>query len=406
MAEVFSARPGHIAGLSNLVKEIGDDAGKCGTFVRTEGPPKGELFTGVIISDLLTPLQLLCDMTSGRMSDLGTHTISTSTELNKAAWMYHNQDMKTYQALNQHTHDVPSATPQNVDGSTEKVGTTDPYTAAENYPKKSEFKLEAPNVNREDLAGLIGEVSPVIGDVNESIKSVTRTVGEEFDPLAKLLTPIEGNWNEVRRIGEVYKAAGNAMEICGVNLEEGVKKVGPNWDGKAAISFETNWANRQIAAMKWEGPVGRLIADLFGRFADSIRNGIKRALTALKEMLEDYLDIKSIKGIFKQVIKKIPGLGAIAEVMDLAHKILTIMNKVKAIVDEIEQAKNQLKEFLSFLQNPTQVAADNLNQRLEPALRQTARAVDLNSAVRVNNTLDRPRESYEVGAGTDPWSNG
>ncbi|CCF61684.1 protein of unknown function [Nocardia cyriacigeorgica GUH-2] len=229
---------------------------------------------------------------------------------------------------------------------------------------------------------------------------------KEVDPLVLVLKPIEGNWNEVRRIGESYKVAGNAMEATGKNLENGVKLVGPHWDGKAAISFEENWARRQIAAMKWEGPVGRVLADIAGKLADEIRAGIKTALLKLKDMLEDYIEVKSVKGIFKQVMKRVPGLGVIVEVLDLGQKIYTIVSTVKDIVDKIEETKNRLKEFLSFLSGPTRVVAEKLEEKVQPALRTAAVANDLKEIAKVGSTLERPRESYETGTGRQPWEDG
>ncbi|MEV6136118.1 hypothetical protein AB0L63_08650 [Nocardia sp. NPDC051990] len=400
------ARPSQISGLGNLVDDLGNDCATIATFVGNNCLPKGELFTGVIISDLLSPLNNISNVFRGRMSDLGTHTKSTAVELNKAAWMYHDQDQRNYAALNAHTSEVPSAPGGDPGSDVERAGQTAAYEGAAKYPKPESITLNEPTVNQEDTAGLIGEVAPWLRDVNESIKSVTRMAGNEVDPLVLLLKPIEGNWNEVRRIGESYKAAGNAMEATGKNLENGVKLVGQYWDGKAAISFEENWARRQIAAMKWEGPVGRVIADVAGKLADEIREGIKSALTKLKDMLEDYIDVKSIKGIFKQVIKKVPGLGQVVEVIDLGHKIYTIVTAVKQIIDKIEQTKNRLKEFLSFLSEPSRVVADKLEEKIQPTLKNAAVANDLKEIALVNSTLERPRESYEVGTAGQPWEDG
>ncbi|MBF6213834.1 hypothetical protein IU433_28560 [Nocardia puris] len=404
--EEFWARPSEIAGLSKLVDDLGNDSATIATFIGENCHPEGELFTGVIISDLLTPFNGLANTFKVRMSDIGTHNKSTAVELNKTAWMYHDQDQRNYAALNAHTSDVPGATPGDPGPNVERQGQTAPYGAATQYPKPESITLNPPTVNQEDTAGLIGEVAPWLNDVNESIKSVTRMAGNEVDPLVWVLKPIEGNWNEVRRIGESYKVAGNAMEATGKNLENGVKLVGEHWNGKAAISFEQNWAQRQIAAMKWEGPVGRVLADVAGKLADEIRAGIKTALTKLKEMLEDYIDVKSVKGIFKNVIKRVPGLGQIVEVVDLGHKIYTIVTAVKDIVDKIEETKNRLKEFLEFLNNPTQVVAQKLEEKVQPALRTAAVANDLKEISKVNSTLERPRESYEVGTGNQPWENG
>ncbi|WP_280246837.1 hypothetical protein [Nocardia abscessus] len=403
--ESFLARSDQIAGLSKLVTELGTDSTNIAKFIGENGPPKGELFTGVIISDLMQPLRSLTDITRGRMHEIGVHNLSTGAELNKAAWMYHNQDQKNYAALNAHTQDVPSAVPGEYGADTERPGQTDAYADPVSYPKPESVSLDPPQVNREDTAALLGEIAPWLREANESIKHVTRMAGKEVDPLVLVLAPIEGNWNELRRIGESYKVAGNAMEASGKNLENGVELVGEHWNGKAAISFEENWARRQIAAMKWEGPVGRVIADVFGLVADEIRNGVKTALTKLRDMLLDYIDVKSAKGILKNAIKKVPGVGWCVEAVDLGHKIYTIVSTIREIVDKIEELKNQLKEFLSFISDPVGKAAGKVTEKLEPYLKRAAVGKDLTEIAQVNHTLERPRDSYDVGSGAQPWEN-
>lgn len=404
--EYYAADPLQVAGLGRLIDDLGNDATSIATFTAANCPPNEEQFTGAILADLFPPFTMLADVFKGRLGDIGTHCTSTAVELNKAAWMYHDQEQKNYAAINAVTTDVASAPAADPGPDAERVGQTAAYEGAAAYPKAEQVKLDPPTVNQEDTAALIGEVSPTLHDVNESIKSVTRMAGQEIDPLVLVLKPIEGNWNEVRRIGESYKVAGNAMEATGRNLENGVRLVGPHWNGKAAIAFEQNWARRQIAAMKWEGPVGRVIADVAGQLADQIREGIKSALLKLKEMLEDYIEVTSVKGIFKQAIKKVPGLGQIVEVVDLGHKIYTIVSTVREIVDKIEETKNKLKEFLQFLSEPTQVVADKLHEKVQPALKTAAVADDLKEVAQVGSTLERPRESYEVGTGGQPWENG
>ncbi|MFC8047599.1 hypothetical protein [Nocardia sp. NPDC057353] len=404
--EPLRARPHQIAGLGNLVNDLGADGAAIATFVGGNCPPNDEHFAGAIIADLLPPLSTLSDAFRGRMADIGTHCTTTAVELNKAAWMYHDMEQKNYAALNAVTVGAAGAPSADPGPAVERAGDTAPYGAVTAYPKPEQVKLEPPTVNQEDTAALIGEVAPWLGDVNESIKSVTRMAGAEVDPLVLVLKPIEGNWNEVRRIGEAYKVAGNAMEATGKNLENGVRLVGEHWNGKAAIAFEQDWARRQIAAMKWEGPVGRVIADVAGKLADEIREGIKQALLKLKEMLEEYIEVTTVKGIFKQAIKKVPGLGQILEVVDLGHKIYTIVSTVREIVDKIEETKNKLKEFLQFLSEPTQVVADKLHEKMQPALKTAAIANDLKEIAQVNSTTERPRESYEVGTGGQPWENG
>lgn len=410
--EEFLARPREISGLGRLVTDLGSDSSKIANFIVEHGAP-GPGFTGPILSDLLEPLRVAAEITGGRMRDIGIANTSSGLELNKAAWMYHDQESKNYAALNAVTQDVPSAVPVGYGADTERPGQTDAYGNAATYNKAESFKLDPPSANKEDTADLITEVAGWLGDVNETIKSITRTIGAEVNPLDMVVSPVEGNWNELKRIGESYKVAGNAMEATGKNLEAGVTQVGRHWDGKAAIAFEENWARRQIAAMKWEGPVGRIVNDGLTVVANEIREGIKTAILKLKDMLEDYVDIKTAKGFLKNVLKKVPVLGWSLEIADLARKIVTVVDSVQEIVRKIEELKNQLKEFLRVVREPSTAAVDKLNEKLEPitskidnATRKAAIAQDIASSAQINATLDRPRQSYEVGTERQPWEDG
>ncbi|WP_157228967.1 hypothetical protein [Nocardia brevicatena] len=372
---------------------------------------------GPIIDTLVAPVNDAADWMSQRHRVLADTITGSGTELNKAAWMYHDQDQKTYAALNAATE---SALPG--DDSTEESGATAQYASAANYSKPESFKLEAPAANKEELAGLIGEVFPVLRSVNESIKSITRAAGNEFDPLVKCLEPIPGNWSEIRRLGEVYKAAGNGIEACGKNLESGLKRIDgstngqPNWDGKAAISFH-DWATRQIAAMKWEGPVGRVVSDCAGEVADMIRDGIRTILDKLWGMLNKYVDFDDIKGALKSVANilssALPGLGA-ARIAKLVVDIGILVNSAIKVVDKIKELADAFKSLLDILKDPVGQLSENAKQKLEEviapitskidnATRAAAVGQDIGQIADYGATTNRPTQSYDVGSGTAPW---
>lgn len=326
MGEIFRAIPGEIAGLAKLISDIGDDATKAAEFAGQEGQP-AEWLHGPIIDEMITPIREMALATKVRMGDLAKTTTATGVELNKTAWIYADQDHRNYAALNAHTFLAPAGPngQRETNPDVEGAGITEAYVSPVAYPKPEEFKLEKPQANKEDTVALIAEVAPILGDLNETVKSITRTAGNEIDPLGKCLEPIPGNWNEFRRVGEAFKAAGQALETCGKNLESGLKRVDPSWDGKAALSFN-DWANRQIAAMKWEGPVGRVLSDVFGVVSDEIRAAVKTILQKLWDILNDQIDFSSVKGIFKTIGKKIPVVGQVAEIVDLGRKIFKIVS--------------------------------------------------------------------------------
>ncbi|MDO3650492.1 hypothetical protein [Nocardia mangyaensis] len=418
MAETFAANPSEIAGLGNLLTSIAEDAQSASNFVAKEGKAADWLH-GPIIDSLVGPINDTADWMSQRHTVLANTTLGTGTELNKAAWMYHSQDQRNYAALNAHTESI---TP--VGDSVEEVGTTAPYAGAASFPKPESFELESPVANREELAGLITDIFPVLGNVNESIKSITRAAGTEYDPLVKCLEPIPGNWSEIRRLGEVYKAAGNGLEACGKNLESGVKRIDgstngvPNWDGKASVAF-SDWATKQIAAMKWEGPVGRVVSDCAGEVSDMIREGIKFILEKLWGMLNKYVDFDDIKGALKSVANilsaAVPGLGA-AKIAKLVYDIGVLVNAAIDVVGKVKELADAFKALLEVIKDPIGQMKENAQQKLEEAVAPVTKKIDDGTRVatitkdvkQISNygdTVNRPTQSYDAGSGAAPWEN-
>ncbi|WP_067463849.1 hypothetical protein [Nocardia amamiensis] len=427
MTETFAANPSEIAGLSNFVTSIAGDALSASNFVAKEGKAADWLH-GPIIDTLVAPINDAADWMSQRHAVLASTTLDTGTELNKAAWMYHDQDQKNYQALNSHTFLGPvgpsKGGSETVDAATEFQGATEAYVAPATYPKPESFELKAPVANKEELAALIAEVFPVLGSVNESIKSITRAAGTEYDPLVTCLEPIPGNWSEIRRLGEVYKAAGNGLETCGKNLESGVKRIDgstdgkPHWDGKASIAFN-EWATKQVAAMKWEGPVGRIVSDCAGAVSDMIRDGIKLILEKLWGMLNKYVDFDDIKGALKSVANilsaAVPGLGA-ARIAKLVVDIGLLIKAAIDVVGKIKELADAFKKLLDFIKDPVGQLKENAKQKLEEAIapvtkkiddatRAAAVAKDVEQISHYGDTVNRPTQSYDAGSGSAPWEN-
>ncbi|UGT57387.1 hypothetical protein [Nocardia asteroides] len=418
MSETFAANPGEIAGLSNLVTAIAADAQSASTFVATEGRAANWLH-GPIIDTLADKIDDAAEWMSQRHAVLANTTLATGTELNKAAWMYHSQDQKTYAALNAHTESNFAG-----DDSTEEVGVTAQYTGAASYPKPEQFKLEAPAANKEELAALIADVFPVLGNVNESIKSITRAAGTEYDPLVKCLEPIPGNWSEIRRLGDVYKQAGNGLEACGKNLESGVKRIDsstnnvPHWDGKAAIAFG-DWATKQIAAMKWEGPVGRVVSDCAGEVSDMIRDGIRFILEKMWGMLNKYVDFDDIKGALKSVANilstAVPGLGP-ARIAKLVYDIGVLVNAAIEVVGKIRELADAFNKLLDFIKDPVGQLQDKAKQKLDEAIAPVTKKIDdatrvatigkdIEQIAHYGDMVNRPTEGYDAGTGAAPWEN-
>lgn len=410
MPEDLVADPQHLSGLSNVVEEIANDGYRIATLTREHCRVSPAGFGGEIFQPLMQPFTAAAEATSKRQSDISGKNLSTSTELNRAAWLYHEQDKKNYEALNAATVDMYTGQPVAVDSGVENPGVVKDYYASIWYPKPNTINTDPPSAAPPELADLISETTGVIGDVNDAIKDVTRMADQEINIIETVLSPITVNWNELRRIGETYKLAGNGMEASGKNLEDALGRVGPNWDGQAAIAFE-NWARAQIAAMKWEGPTGRVICDLFNVISDRIRECIRTACEKLKEMVVSMVDFRSAKDLLKFVAKKIPIIGTIAEAIDLSTKIWKVVDMVLDIKREIEELRNRITELMQFVTDPIGKGAEWVQQKMEPvtgavadAAKKAALVNDINSIAHAEDTLNRPKNSYEIGSGEQPWA--
>lgn len=409
MPEKLVAKASEIAGAGKTLESIGDDGTAIAKFVSECCVVQPGGLGGPILDPLLQLFTNAAERTGARMASIAQTTTASGDELNRAAWMYHDQDKQTYEALNAATKDPLTGQPVALDTDQENAGIVLDYPDPTSYPKPNSIELDPPSAAPPELADLIAETTGVVGDVNEAVKNVTRMAGSEVNMLEMILSRITANWNELRRIGESYKIAGNSMESCGGNLEDVVRRVGPHWDGKAALAFE-GWAQSQTAAMKWEGPVGRVICDLLTLIADKIRDGVRRACEKLRDFIVSFVDFRSAKALFKTLVKKIPGIGTALEIVDLARKIWSVVDLVNTIVREIEELRNRTKEFLEWIGNPTRKAKDWVAQKLEPitgrvdnAAQKAALINDIAKVSQTEDTLSRPKEAYETGSGREPW---
>lgn len=411
MSEILVAESAHIAGLGNALDAVGADVKAISDFVGAHCVVGPAGLGGAILEPLNAPFGLAAGSFKTRMAGIGNTTANSGDELNRTAWMYHDQDKQNYEALNAATTNLITGEAVGVDAARENAGLVQDYPDPIAYPKPNDIKLEPPSAAPPELADLIAETTGVVGDVNEAVKNVTRMAGSEVNIIEMVLSPIQANWNELRRIGETYKVAGNSMESSGANLEDAVRRAGPHWDGKAAIAFET-WAGNQIAAMKWEGPVGRVISDLLNIIADKIRDGVRRACEKLRDFVASFVDFRSTKEIFKTLVKRIPGIGTAIEIADLARKIWNIVDLVQTIITEIEDVRNRAKEFLEWLGDPVSKGKEWVEQKLEPvtsgiddAARRAALVNDIGKVAQSEDTRNRPEQAYEVGSGRAPWEN-
>lgn len=419
MSQQFAANPAEIAGMGDLLDEVGRDAWKAAEFIGKNGPAADWLH-GPIIDDLLEPVASLAETWRLRMLSIGTVTANTGLELRDAAWLYHDKDVQNYEALNKHKENLLATGDQSVPVYSDKeaVGATKAYEGAAKYAKPKEVKLDEPTANKEELAELISAVFPPLGAVNDTVKRLTKSIGNEVDPLGKCLEKVPGNWSEIRRIGESYKVAGQAMEACGDNFDAGLKRLSgsaadgqPHWDGKAAIAFE-DWANSQVAAMKWEGPTGRLIAEGMGQVCNEIRSSIEQVLRWLWKLLESQIKVDGVTDAFKKIFQKIPVVGWAANITEFAYKLFQIVSDAIQLVQKIQALVDAVKKFIEIVKDPEKAVRDKANQKFEELVKPFAQGVkaadimqDAAKTANLSQTIDRPKDKFETGDGQQPWAN-
>lgn len=106
MTEVFRAEPTEIAGMSALMGTIGTDLRNASAYINAHASPSDKTM-GRIISEIVPACGDLVDFTVQRFADFASIATVSGTNLNRAAWMYHEQDQKTYEALNRVTLEYP-----------------------------------------------------------------------------------------------------------------------------------------------------------------------------------------------------------------------------------------------------------------------------------------------------------
>ncbi|WP_157103914.1 hypothetical protein [Nocardia harenae] len=400
-----------MAGAGNAVRTIAQDVTGIAAFTLQHCPVRPEGFGGAILDPLKGPFQDTAALFRDRFQSIGMHTANTADELNRAAWMYVNREQQNYEALNRATTNIFDGTPVAADPDRENLGIVAAFSGAANYSLPHSIALDPPGAAPPELADLIAETTGAVGDVNEAVKSVTRMAGREINILETVLSPISANWNELRRIGECYKLAGNSLEQCGDNLDSAVRQVGPRWDGRAAVAFE-EFARGQSTALRWEGPVGRVISDCLTEIADAIRDGVRSACEKLRDFIASFIDFRNAKQVFKQLVKKIPGIGTALEILDLARKIWEVVDLVTDIVRRIEEMRDRVRELLEFVSNPVGKGKEWVERKLEPITSRmddaTAAAALIDDAQKIaqtEDTVNRPTTAFEVGSGRQPWEN-
>ncbi|MDH6283669.1 hypothetical protein [Prescottella agglutinans] len=402
MGEVFEANAAEVAGLGVLADSIANDARAATRFLDEQTRPTGDT-SGGIMQMLLSPFSLATDFMHGRYNELASTCSSIGIELNRAAWMYADQEKKNYDALNANLQSclLPEA---GADSENPGTGAAEPFPEPSRYVAVESVDLAPPATDAEDIRGLIADSAGWLGDVDDGIKVATG-----WSPLEEVIKPISGNWNELKRIGDAYKISGEAMEKCGKNLAAGATQVDEHWDGKAAVAFQ-EYSARQADAMIWEGPVGRVTKVGLERVAEEVKAAIKEAVSHLADMLEEQVQVNDVAHLLKFVLKKVPLAGTTYQGYEIIKIIDAVRDRVTSLVDKIREVVDALAEYLSMIASPS----GDLNELSESTLAPITSKVDdvkkkaelvqdIAGVADADGPMHKPTDGFSVGTGRDPW---
>ncbi|EME24022.1 hypothetical protein [Rhodococcus triatomae] len=403
MSEVFEANSNEIAGLSVLAHKIADEAWETTNFTRSHTPPGGDFGDGVMWA-LYAPLGTYSEALVRRYDANHENCRGIGVNLNRSAWMYHDQEARNYAALNANVIALDSLDPTSYSDTVPAPGLAADYENPARYVAPEAVKLDPPETMAEDIRALIAERAGWLGDVDEAIKAVTK-----WSALEEVIKPVSGNWNELKRIGESHKIAGEAMEKCGKNLEAGAKQVTDHWAGKAEEAFQ-DYVRLQVEAMKWEGPVGRLTKEALCTAGAAIQDSCFEIVEQLADLLKEQVTIDGFQGALKFALRKAGPVGLLLQGSAIYDIIMSVKGRVEQLVETIRGIVDAIKDFLNPLIDMNNGVNAISEDKLEPIaeyVRDTRRkaeiGLDMKAAADFGGPLNRPTEDYSPGTGNEPW---
>ncbi|MGF0310948.1 WXG100 family type VII secretion target [Rhodococcus sp. IEGM1428] len=397
--ELLSADATEIAGLGNLLDRIGVDTLASHRYLLDQAG-LGENVVGQILRRLQPYVDGFAEMTRTRQVHLSDNCVEMGAELNKAAWLYADQDQKNYDLLNAHT--TPPPLPGIDRGSSDRaaVGHVDEFEGPADYGRPHGIDYPPTNPVLDDLRDVLDEAAGWLGEIDRTIFELSG-----WSPLNEATIPITGNWNEIRRIGQAYEIVGEAMEAAAESLAAGVRRVDGHWNGAAAQAF-TEYADRQTNAMRWEGHAGRTIAAICTAIAEQLRGAALAVVRKVVELLESEVAVDNARGALKVMLKKVPVVGAAWQVESIIEICWTAMDLTKELIVKIEKVVDDFGVFLDALGDPEGQVGQKIDDTLRPLndfLDYGKQAVEAGKTADIRPVLDTPDEDFSVGTGDEPW---
>ncbi|MDV6260898.1 WXG100 family type VII secretion target [Rhodococcoides yunnanense] len=397
--ETFEGDPSEIAGLGNLLDRIGVDTLASHRYL-VDNADLSENVVGQILQRLQPYLAGFQEMTRTRQVHLSANCGEMGVELNKAAWLYADQDQRNYDLLNTHTTLPPLPGIDRGSSDHAAAGHVDEFDGAADYGHPHGIDYPPTNPAIDDLRDVLGDASEWLGEIDRTIFELSG-----WSPLREATIPVTGNWNEIRRIGQAYQIAGDAMEAGAESFAAGVRRVDGYWNGAAAQAF-TDYADRQLAAMRWEGPAGRTISAICAVISDQLREAALAVVRKIVELLESEVAVDNARGALKVMIKKVPVVGTAWQVESIIEICWTAMDLTKDLIVKIEKLVDDFGTFLDALGDPEGQVGKKIDDTVRPLndfLDYGKQLVEAGKTADLRPVLDTPDENFSVGTGDEPW---
>ena len=397
--ETFEGEPSEIAGLGKLLDRISADTLASHHYL-LDNARLGENVAGQILKRLQPYIDGFAGMTRIRHVHLSANCSEMGAELNKAAWLYADQDRRNYDLLNAHTSLPPLPGIDRGSSDRAAVGSVDEFDGAADYGRPHGIDYPAPNPAVDDVRDALTEAAGWLGEIDRTIFELSG-----WSPLNEATVPITGNWNEIGRIGQAYQIAGDAMEAAAESFATGVRRVDSYWNGAAAQAF-TDYADRQTNAMRWEGPAGRTISAVCTAIAEQLRDAALAVVRKVVELLESEVAVDNAHGALKVMIKKVPVVGTAWQVESIIEMCWTAMELTKDLIVKIEKVVDDFGAFLDALCDPEGQVGKQIDDTLRPlndVIDDGKQFVEAGRTADIRPVLDTPDEDFSVGTGDEPW---